>query len=283
LIPAAVKKYASNIPYPVALVGCRASKGSLDCCEYDLAVFAPSYENQVVTAAGHTVEVVCFSGRPQDYIVDLHGMVVIKDSNKFALSSAAQGVGVEKYRKALAAAGKKSLISSLFCQQKMGDAKNPVVAAMWLKIAAYDYISGALALSGSRPMPLHELAQVRQIKTANGVADGLEAALECIGIERATRPAISRSIEAVMELKSKDYDRELAMSKIKHLLEKRMLADCYYYAGKIAAKNLAGRNSSFHSKYGKLVQLAMDLSSDASHLQKLQKRLFRAAQGGLKR
>jgi hypothetical protein len=278
LIPAAVKKYASSIPYPVALVGCRASKESLDCCEYDLAVFAPDYENRVVSTAGHAVKVVCFSGRPQDYIIDLHGMIILKDNNKFALSSAAQAAGLEKYRRALAAAGKKSLISSLFCQQKMSDAKSPAVAAMWLKIAAYDYVGGALALSGSRPMPLHELAQVRKLKPS----DGIEAALECIGIERATRPAIARSIEAVMELKSKDYDRELALSKIKHLLEKKMLADCYYYAGKIAAKNLVNRKNSFYGKYSKLVQLAMDLSSDASHLQKLQKRLFRAAQSGLK-
>jgi hypothetical protein len=281
LIPAAIKKYASSIPYPVALVGCRASKDSLDCCEYDLAVFAPDYENGVVNVGDHAIEVVCFSGRPQDYIVDLHGMAIIKDS-KFALSSAAQGIGPEKYRRALAAAGKKSLISSLFCQQKMGDATNPVVAAMWLKIAAYDYIAGALSMSGSRPMPLHELAQVRKLKP-NGLSDGIEAALECIGVERATRPAIARSIEAVMELKSKDYDRDLVLSKIKYLLGRRMLADCYYYAGKMAAKNLAGRKSSFHGKYGKLVQLAMDLSSDASHLQKLQKRLFRAAQSGLKK
>jgi hypothetical protein len=281
LIPAAVKKYASNIPYPVALVGCRASKESLDCCEYDLAVFAPSYESQVVTVAGHAIEVVCFSGQPKDYIVELHNMAIVKDA-KFALSSAAPDAGPEKYRRALAAAGKKSLISSLFCQQKMVDA-NPIASAMWLKIAAYDYIAGALALSGTKPMPLHELAQVRAAKPASGVADGLEAALECIGIERATRPAISRSIEAVMEVKSKDYDKELALSKIRHLLDRRMLADCYYYAGRIAAKSLVGKNSSFYGKYGKLIQLAMDLSSDASHLQKLQKRLFRAAQSGLKK
>jgi hypothetical protein len=132
-------------------------------------------------------------------------------------------------------------------------------------------------------MPLHELAQVRQSKLANGVADGLEAALECTGIERATRPAISRSIEAVMELKSTDYDKELALSKIRQLLGRRMLADCYYYAGRIAAKSLVSKNNSFYGKYSKLVQLAMNLSSDASHLQKLQKRLFRAAQSGLKK
>jgi len=61
-----------------------------------------------------------------------------------------------------------------------------------------------------------------------------------------------------------------------------MLADCYYYAGKVAAKNLAGRKELFYSRYSKLVKLALDLSSDMQLLEKLQKRLFRAANGGLK-
>ena len=100
--------------------------------------------------------------------------------------------------------------------------------------------------------------------------------------ERATRPAISRSMKAIKELKSKDYDRDLFLSKAEHLLDKSMLADCYYYAGRIAAKNLVGRKDLFYDRYAKLVQLALDLSSDVQHLEKLQRRLFRAANGGLK-
>ena len=106
----------------------------------------------------------------------------------------------------LAASGKKLLINSLFCQQKMRGTKHPMVAAMWLKIA-YEFIDGMLALSGNRPMPVHILEQVRQIDSR--MAEGLEVALECIGVERATRPAISRSMGAIKELKSKDYDKDL--------------------------------------------------------------------------
>jgi hypothetical protein len=206
---------------------------------------------------------------------------VLKDTNNFVLSSTTEDIKPEKYRKALAAVGKKSLISSLFCQRRMASAKHPVAAAMWLKIAAYEFVGGMLALSGSRPMLLHELGQVRQADSSN-MADGVEVALECIGIERATRPAISRSIKAIKELKSNDYDRELFASKADHLLGHSMLADCYYYAGRIAAKNLAGRKELFYSQYVKLVQLALDLSSDVQHLEKLQKRLFKAANSGLK-
>jgi hypothetical protein len=61
-----------------------------------------------------------------------------------------------------------------------------------------------------------------------------------------------------------------------------MLADCYYYAGKVAGKRLAGRSDTFHNRYSKLAQLALDLTSDLNHLQKLQKSLFRAANSGLR-
>jgi hypothetical protein len=276
-VPPAVRKFADSIQHPVALIGCRATEMSLDCCEYDLAVFAPG-DNQVANVGGHAVELVHLGGPARSYAAELEGMVVLKDTNKFGLSSAAKDAA-RKYRAALAAAGRKSLVGSLFCQQKMAGAKQPPVAAMWLKVAAYDFMEGTLALSGSRPMPMHELEQTRQ---ARNVAEGIDVALECIGIERATRPAIARSLQAVMELKSGDYDRGLFASKVDCLLGKSMLADCYYYAGKAAAKNLVGRGDRFHGRYAKLVQLALDLSSDVQHLEKLQKKLFRAAKGALK-
>lgn len=281
-VPTAVRKFAYSIPHPVALIGCRTSEISLECCEYDLAVFATEHQNnQIMQVDDYAMELAYFTEPVKNYVVEMGGMLILKDTNEFALSSAAMDITQEKYGKALVAAGKKSLISSLFCQQKMLQTKQLAVAAMWLKIASYDFLEGMLALLGSRPMPLHELEQVRNTDPGR-MADGVEVALECIGIERATRPAIARSIEAVKELKSKDHDRDLLVSKVDHLLRHSMLADCYYYAGRLAAKNLAGRQEPFYSKYAKLIQLALDLSSDAQHLEKLQSRLFKAANDGLK-
>ena len=284
-IPTAIKVFASEIVYPVALIGCRTSEMSLDCCEYDLAVFAGSQEqnqaNQVVQVDNRPVELMHLTGSIKDHIIDLADMVILKDNSKLMLSSAAKDIIAEKYEKMLAASGKKLLISSLFCQQKMRRTNHPMIAAMWLKIAAYEFIDGMLVLSGNRPMPMHILEQVRQIDSR--MAEGVDVALECIGAERATRPAISRSMEAIKELKSKDYDRELFMSKVSHLLERRMLVDCYYYAGRVAAKNLVSRKEIFYSQYSKLVQLALDLVNDLHSLEKMQKRLFRAVNRGLGR
>ena len=285
LIPTAIKAFANEIMHPVALIGCRTSPISLDCCEYDLAIFEPSQEdkqvNQVVRVNKQPVELIHFTGSIKDHVIDLANMAILKDNAKLILSSAARDIILEKYTKTLVSSGKKSLISSLFCQQKMRGTKHPIVAAMWLKIAAYEFIDGMIALSGNRPMPVHILEQVRQIDVRR--IEGVEIALECIGAERATRPAISRSMEAIKELKLNDYDKDLFLSKITHLLERRMLVDCYYYAGRVASKNLVTRRESFHSQYSKLVQLALDLSSDSQSLEKMQKQLFRAVKIGLGR
>lgn len=285
LIPTAIKAFANEIMHPVALIGCRTSPISLDCCEYDLAIFEPSQEdkqvNQVIQVNKQPVELIHFTGSIKDHVIDLANMAILKDNAKLMLSSAAKDIILEKYTKTLVSSGKKSLISSLFCQQKMRGTKHPIVAAMWLKIAAYEFIDGMIALSGNRPMPVHILEQVRQIDARR--AEGVEVALECIGAERATRPAISRSMEAIKELKLNDYDKDLFVSKITHLLERRMLVDCYYYAGRVASKNLVTRIESFHSQYSKLVQLALDLSSDSQSLEKMQKQLFRAVKLGLGR
>lgn len=285
LIPTAIKAFANEIMHPVALIGCRTSPISLDCCEYDLAIFELSQEdkqiNQVVQVNKQPVELIHFTGSIKDHVIDLANMAILKDNTKLMLSSAAKDIILEKYTKTLVSSGKKSLISSLFCQQKMRGTKHPIVAAMWLKIAAYEFIDGMIALSGNRPMPVHILEQVRQIDARR--AEGVEVALECIGAERATRPAISRSMEAIKELKLNDYDKDLFVSKITHLLERRMLVDCYYYAGRVASKNLVTRIESFHSQYSKLVQLALDLSSDSQSLEKMQKQLFRAVKIGLGR
>jgi hypothetical protein len=284
-IPTAIKVLSSEIVHPIALIGCRTSEMSLDCCEYDLAVFAGYQEhdqaNQVVHVDNHPVELMHLTGPIKDHIIDLADMVILKDNSKLMLSSAAKDIIAEKYKKMLASSGKKLLINSLFCQQKMRGTNHPTIAAMWLKIAAYEFIDGMLALSGNRPMPVHILEQVRQIDSR--MAEGVDVALECIGAERATRPAISRSMEAIKELKSKDYDKELFMSKVSHLLARRMLVDCYYYAGRVAAKNLVSKKEIFYSQYSKLVQLALDLVNDLQSLEKMQKRLFRAVNRGLGR
>ena len=280
-IPLHVEKFISTLPpSPVALIGCRALNESLECCEYDIAIFAKPEKAQVVRLEGQTVELL-YLEEMKGNIADLYGMKILRDNNAFKLASVASAMTLEKFRKALRAHGRKLLVSSLFCQRRAEQATEPIIAQIWTKIAAYRFISGAIALSGKRPMPAHELGQARQLESSGTVAEGMAASLECIGLERATRPTLRRSIEAMRELKSKDYDRDLVMSKTDFLLGRQMLSDCYYYIGKSAGENLEKRNDSFYRQYSKLIQLALDLTSEIQ-TDKLRRSLFKAATETLK-
>ena len=252
---------------------------SLDCCEYDIAIFnKQSTGNRFIRLGNCGLEVITLTEISRINVMKLYKMIIIQDDNSLSLSSSslssANNVSAfqQHYLRVLRGLGKKSIINSLFYHEKITKniQKNSVLAAMWLKIAAYDFLEGILALSEIKPMPIHELNQIRKITIEHqDIAEGVKIALECVGLERATRSTISRSIEAICELNSMEYDKELIKIKVNHLLEKGMVSDCYYYLGKMGHRCLAYRDYKFLSKYMKLIQISMDLTNDVQQLEKL--------------
>ncbi|HEX2067631.1 MAG TPA: hypothetical protein VHF08_02925, partial [Nitrososphaeraceae archaeon] len=276
-IPSELVDYISNnFRYPAGIIGCRATNPemSLDCCEYDIAIFnKQSAGNRFIRLGNHGLELISLTETSRINVMKLHNMIIIQDDDSFSLSSANNVPGYQKYYlRVLRDLGKKSIINSLFYHEKITKniQRNSVLAAMWLKIAAYDFLEGILALSEIKPMPIHELNQIRKITIERQeIAEGVKIALECVGLERATRSTISRSIEAICELNSMDYDKELIKIKVNHLLEKGMVSDCYYYLGKMGHRCLVYRDYEFLSKYRKLIQISMDLTNDMQQLEKL--------------
>ena len=272
---------SNNFRYPAGIIGCRATNPdmSLDCCEYDIAIFnKQSTGNRFIRLGNHGLEVITLREISRINVMKLYKMIIIQDDNSLSLSSSSLSSAnnasafQQHYLRVLRGLGKKSIINSLFYHEKITKniQKNSVLAAMWLKIAAYDFLEGILALSEIKPMPIHELNQIRKITIEHqDVAEGVKIALECVGLERATRSTISRSIEAICELNSMEYDRELIKIKVNHLLEKGMVSDCYYYLGKMGHRCLAYRDYKFLSKYMKLIQISMDLTKDMQQLEKL--------------
>lgn len=288
-IPEEIIEYINdNIPYPVAVIGCRSTNPemSLDCCEYDLAIFGrESTTGSILKIGNHKIELINLPLKPKQNILVLKDMVLVRDNNQFFLSSMIKAFNPQTYRRILTAFGRKAIISSLFHYEKINKTlqKQPLLSAMWLKISAYDFLEGILALSGSRPMPLHELNQIRDIAIERrDIGDGVKAALECIGLERATRSTISRSLEGISELNSKEYDKELTLIKIKHLLKKGMMSDCYYYIGKIGRRSLVAKSEKFCGQYIKLIQISMDLTNDVQQIQKLHSYLLNSSKNVLK-
>ena len=272
---------SNNFRYPAGIIGCRATNPemSLDCCEYDIAIFnKQSTGNRFIRLGNCGLEVITLTEISRINVMKLYKMIIIQDDNSLSLSSSslssANNVSAfqQHYLRVLRGLGKKSIINSLFYHEKITKniQKNSVLAAMWLKIAAYDFLEGILALSEIKPMPIHELNQIRKITIEHqDIAEGVKIALECVGLERATRSTISRSIEAICELNSMEYDKELIKIKVNHLLEKGMVSDCYYYLGKMGHRCLAYRDYKFLSKYMKLIQISMDLTNDVQQLEKL--------------
>ncbi|MDQ3984344.1 MAG: hypothetical protein M3222_04225 [Thermoproteota archaeon] len=271
----------NNFRYPAGIIGCRATNPemSLDCCEYDIAIFnKQSAGNRFIRVGNHGLELITLTEISRTNVMKLHNMIIIQDDDNLSLSSSslssAHNVSAfqQHYLKVLRGLGKKSIINSLFYHETITKniQKNSVLGAMWLKIAAYDFLEGILALSEIKPMPIHELNQIRKITIERqDIAEGIKIALECVGLERATRSTISRSIEAICELNSMEYDKELIKIKVNHLLEKGMISDCYYYLGKMGHRCLAYRDYKFLSKYIKLIQISMDLTKDIQQLERL--------------
>lgn len=271
----------NNFRYPAGIIGCRATNPemSLDCCEYDIAIFnKQSAGNRFIRVGNHGLELITLTEISMTNVMKLHNMIIIQDDDSLSLSSSslssANNVSAfqQHYLRVLRGLGKKSIINSLFYHETITKniQKNSVIGAMWLKIAAYDFLEGILALSEIKPMPIHELNQIRKITIERqDIAEGIKIALECVGLERATRSTISRSIEAICELNSMEYDKELIKIKVNHLLEKGMISDCYYYLGKMGHRCLAYRDYKFLSKYIKLIQISMDLTKDIQQLERL--------------
>jgi hypothetical protein len=281
-IPEAIKNYIdTNLPVPVALIGCRAVDGaSLDCCEYDIAAFddnAGYKANQVLDVDGHTLELVYLPNTIRtgfSFDIEMGNIICLRDRDDFAISSMVAKTK-DRREKRLYALGKKAIIGSLFHHERSLEAspRHPILSSMWLKFCAYQFLRGVLMLSGSWPMPLHELQQIRQVSMKRqALSEGVNAALECIGAERATRPAIQRSLKGLMELDF-GYDRSIVMSKIQYLLTNGMLSDCYYYTGRVATDLLAGKAGSFLAGYSNLIRVTMDLASDVESMQRLGKSL----------
>ena len=289
-IPEDIKRYIDDtISHPVGLIGCRSLNPqiSLDCCEYDLGILNRDLgHGRILKIANHNVKFINLQILPKlDRTLALKDMILLRDDNAFTLSSIINAIKPNIYRQILTASGKRAIINSIFHHEKISKTilSEPVLSSMWLKISAYDFLEGVLALSGSRPMPLHELSQIRALDIERqDIAEAVISALECIGIERASKSSISRCLEAIHELYRMRCGIELNCNKIMHLFEIGKISDCYYYIGRIGRKILLAKDDKFYLKYMKLICTSMDLSNDIQQIQKLHRYLLKGCKSLLK-
>jgi hypothetical protein len=273
-IPPSIIEYLDqNIKGRIALIGCRAqhSENSFECCEYDIALLEPNNPpDRVVKLEDSVIEFLNFSSRGIQHRMQLESMIPIGYKNMPLISPSFSSMNISTDRVFMGQA-KKMIVNSLFNIERADNYKESKVefSSLHLKMAAYHLLEGILLCSGIRPMPTHELNQIRTIDEPNeAFATAIKSGLECLGLERASKTTINRSYKALKEILREEDDKHLIFSKIEYLLANGLLADCYYFIGKVGMKYLDRKNDKFAVLYPKLSRLTFDLNLDIGLIRK---------------
>ncbi len=254
------------------------------CCEYDIAYFDAGPRNvRVVRLDDKTIELINFYSNKSDPI-SLYRMIPISYRNMPFLPGPyvnnnlmAGGVFMGE--------SNKMLVNALFNIETASRHFNLRIdlSSLYLKAASYDLIVGILLRTGVKPMPSHELSQIRNlIHPSDQIKDCIESALECLGLERASKTSIARSYRALREIIKNRDDKNIIFSKIDYLMENGLGADCYYYIGKIGLRHLDSYARRMGEIYPKLINLTFDLNLDTGFLRKMSTTLIASCKKVLK-
>lgn len=271
-LPQEIQDFVSNNnELELSLIGCRADspQDSYDCCEYDIAILGRNTDNifdkKIIQLGNNTLEFLNFQNQRRHNDISLFSMIKLSESNTLV----PEPPKLDR-KKLFVAAAKRRIVDSLFNVSKNSSASEEINSSLNLKIAAYDLIEGILLMSESRSMPIHELNQLRQVEIQKDfVKEAIQTCIECLGIERATRTIINRSYKALREILKERYDLELLSSKIQFLLNNGLLADCYYYIGKLICSHLEKKDNASQINYHKLNSIALDLTNDYEKVKKM--------------
>jgi len=269
-----IQEYLSNKKNSeLALIGCRAdiSNISYECCEYDIAVLAKNDNalcNNVTQIGKEKLEFLDFSNFNQNEI-SLLNMIKVENKTNSLLTPRNDCTSKSDIKRIFLSAGKRRAIDSLFNVSKTNTSKSELNLSLNLKIAAYELIEAILLISEIRPMPIHELNQLRQLEIRKDfIKEAIQLCIECIGIERATRTIINRSFNALKEIFKERYDIGLIESKIEFLVGHGLIADSYYYIGKLVCNHLEKKGYAYQLDYQKLNSIALDLTSDYENIKR---------------
>jgi hypothetical protein len=280
-----------NIPYPSGLIGCHAANGQkpYSCCEYDVAIFCDKGKanpETVITFDKAAIEFIQFPMHIHEgHYVYLKDMVILKDNDNFFLSSMLARLKEKKYDRLLKIYARRQIVESLFLYESIDKnlSKCPILSSFWLKISAFHYISGILAIHGIKSSPSHELEQIRSLDVNTPeTASGLHTALDCIGIERAGTSAISRSLTVFNEISNSNENLTIWSAKLKWMLDQGRVADCYYYLGKISADYILSQDEGFVDRFLKPIGILLDISKDTQQIHKLHGLLVKSSKDALK-
>jgi hypothetical protein len=274
MFPEKIQEYLSSKKNSeLALIGCRVDNSNIsyECCEYDIAVLAKNGNglgNSITQIGKEKLEFLDFSNYNQN-VISLLNMKKVGNKTSSLLIPHKDSIRKTDIKRIFLSAGKRRAVDSLFNVSKTSTSKSELNLSLNLKIAAYELIEAILLISEIRPMPIHELNQLRQLEIRKDfIKEAIQLCIECIGIERATRTMINRSFNALKEIFKERYDIGLIESKIEFLVEHGLIADSYYYIGKLVCNHLEKKDYAYQLDYQKLNSLALDLASDYENIKR---------------
>lgn len=257
--------------FPIVLAGCRTTEYALECCEYNFVIMLDQNLHELLHANDILAEIHSVRTKPDLYEIApaLQNMQVINDPS-WTLAALKQDI-TAIMPKALSLYTRNRIVDALlYANRSRGMVNsNAQMASLWLKCAAYYYLEGVIAKNGSKPMPTHMLSQLRSINESEG--EGIAIASTCLGLERANRSSVSRSVEASIELNNsiaKTHFNEIVARKAQFLFQSGMYTDCYFYLGYIArnAAVMLMSDQKALKNYMFMLNIAMDLNTDPSFI-----------------
>lgn len=260
--------------FPVGLGGCKNTKHSYDCCEYNITVFdgkkqedtVEEFENAFVKI--HHASLDETNSNP---LVQFHNMKIILDE-QWELQMLLTKIK-ERKEKIFNDYAKNCLFDSLFCLTKSenGLKSSDPFASSWQKCAAFFIADAISVLNSIRPSPAHMLDYIRDFQK-NRINEKFSTVNQCIGIERATPSLLSRMCKSTIGFSDeieKNNHSKIIQAKYDHLVDNSLLSDCYFYLGYINRNNIMKIKDSIHRKPEliHILKIGFDIENDSTQVE----------------
>ncbi len=266
----------------VGLGGCHTSK-PYPCCEYNITVLDDQKNDFVTEFDGELIRVQHTSkseSRPH-VLIQLDGMQAISDES-WDLTMLLSKVR-EKKSRYFSSFAKDSLVESLFCCGKADEKLSELdqFAGCWIKCAAFLITDAICGLNKKRPSPSHMLETLRSLPK-NKINENLSIVSDCIGIERASQPSLSRMSKSTMgfsDMVEKNDHSKIIERKHNFMVKNSLLADCYFYLGYINKQNMLSIKGNLHRnpELIHILKVAFDIENDPIQLEQQSKKLRNAS------
>lgn len=260
--------------FPAGLGGCKNTKHSYDCCEYNITIFDGKKQDDTIEEFENTfvkIHHASLEETSSDSLVQFHDMKIILDE-QWELQMLLTKIK-EKKEKIFNDYAKNCLFDSLFCLTKSenGIKSSDPFASSWQKCAAFFIADAISLLNSTRPSPAHMLDYIRDFKK-NRINEKFSIINQCIGIERATPSLLSRMCKSTVgfsDMIEKNNHSKIIQAKYDYLVQNSLLADCYFYLGYINRNNIMKIKHSIHRKPEliHIIKVGFDIENDSTKVE----------------